>query len=266
MTHGEHSSRARIDEAQSTVLASGGEKTTVATPAQRLHEVAVAEDDANGLGLLQIPQHDLTVGAGAQHDVLGRRMPLDLAHFALMAVQVDEPVGEILGEAVLVVADLPHLDGGVLGARGDLVVVERIPLEVEDGAAVPAHLGRVHVHAARVTYGHDEERAATALFGHHGHELGVDGAERRVVRGILRYFDILVAVVLLVSAAVHVPELGRTYLERHRAEQRWCFRVLVVVVVVVVVVRILLCVRILFTNELERNPKITNIIARNKYI
>ena len=167
--------RARINQANLLVFAGGGKKASVPIPAHRLNGVVVARDHAYGLGLLQVPQDDLKVGTRAQHDILGGGMPLDLAHAPLMPVQVDDPVVEVVVQAV--VAYLPHFDCGVLGARGDLVVVERIPLEVEDGPAVSAHFGHVDVDAARVLDGYDDESAAAALLRYHGHKLGIDRAE-----------------------------------------------------------------------------------------
>ncbi len=165
----------------------------------------MARNYPDRLGLLQIPQNHLEVSARRDHDILSGRVPLDLVDLPLMPMQVHDPLGEILAQAMI--PDLPHLDGGVLGARGNLVVVERIPLDVEDRPAVSAYLRHVDVDAARLLERYDNERPATALLGHDGNELRVDRAEGRVVRRILRYLDVLVADVLFVRVAVHVPIL-----------------------------------------------------------
>lgn len=121
-------------------------------------------NDANRLGLLEIPNDNLEISRRRDHDILGSGMPLDLSDLALMSVQIDAPLVEILVEAV--VADLPDLDGGVLGARGDLVVVERVPLEVEHRTAVACHFRQVDVDAARLADRYHDERPTAAFFRH----------------------------------------------------------------------------------------------------
>ncbi len=132
-------------------------------------------------------------------------MPLDLVDFSLMTMEVHDPLGEVLAQAVI--ADLPHFDGGVLGARSDLVIIERVPLDVEHGSAVSAYLGHVDVDAARLLERYHDKGTATAFLGHDGDELRIDRAECRVVRGILRNLYVLVADVLFVRVAVNVPIL-----------------------------------------------------------
>lgn len=56
-----------------------------------------------------------------------------------------------------------HLGGGVLGAGGDHVVVERGPVHLQTGRLVGVHEGNVLVDAARLVDGKDQEGAAGAL-------------------------------------------------------------------------------------------------------
>ena len=55
-----------------------------------------------------------------------------------VSLQLDEKVIEVAGEPS--VRDVPQLDGAVLRGRGDDVVVERVPLDVQHGAAVAGNL------------------------------------------------------------------------------------------------------------------------------
>ena len=55
-----------------------------------------------------------------------------------MSLQLDEILCEIRVEPPI--RDVPELDGAVLGRRGDDVVVERVPLDVQHGTAVAGDL------------------------------------------------------------------------------------------------------------------------------
>ncbi len=57
-----------------------------------------------------------------------------------MTLQIDEVLAEITDQSA--VGDVPELDGAVLGATGDDVVVERVPLDVQHLPAVSAHLAK----------------------------------------------------------------------------------------------------------------------------
>jgi len=198
----DHGARSWIYQAYLFVFACGGKKTAISIPAHRLNRIVVTCDDAYGLGLFQIPQDYLKVRARAQHYIFGGGVPLDLTDASLMPMQIDDPIVEILVQAV--VAYLPHFYGRVFGARGYFVVVERIPFEVEHGTTVSAHFGRVYVNATGVLYWNDYERTAAALFGDDGHKFRVDGAKGGVVRGIFRYFYVLVADIFFVGISVYV--------------------------------------------------------------
>lgn len=91
-THSNDLTTARINYSKLLVLACGGKEAAISTPVYRLHRVVVTRDDTNGLGLLQIPENHLKIGARAEYDIFGRWMPLNLIHLALVAVQVNDPV------------------------------------------------------------------------------------------------------------------------------------------------------------------------------
>lgn len=55
-----------------------------------------------------------------------------------MSIEFNEVFVEIVGQST--VRDVPELDGAVLGAAGDDVVVERVPFDVGYGSTVPIHL------------------------------------------------------------------------------------------------------------------------------
>ncbi len=94
--YGHYGSGSRVYDSDLLIFAGRGKKAAVPTPVHRLYGLTVASDYANGLGLLQIPQNHLIVSARADHDILGGRMPLYLAYFTLMTVQIDDPLVQIL--------------------------------------------------------------------------------------------------------------------------------------------------------------------------
>jgi len=55
-----------------------------------------------------------------------------------VSIEFNEVFVEIVGQST--VRDVPELDGAVLGAAGDDVVVERVPFDVGYGSTVPIHL------------------------------------------------------------------------------------------------------------------------------
>ena len=55
-----------------------------------------------------------------------------------MPLQLDEVLREVLVQPP--VGDVPQLDGAVFRRGGDDVVVEGVPLDIEDLPAVPGHL------------------------------------------------------------------------------------------------------------------------------
>lgn len=55
-----------------------------------------------------------------------------------MSIEFNEVFVEIVGQST--VRDVPELDGAVLGAAGDDVVVERVPFDVGYGSTVPIYL------------------------------------------------------------------------------------------------------------------------------
>ena len=133
-------------------------------------------------------------------------------------MQIDDPLVQILVQTV--VSDLPHFYGGVLGARGDLVVIERIPFEVEDGPAVSTHFGRIHINTTGVLDRYDNKRTAATLFRDYRHELGVDGAEGGVVRRIFGDLYVLVADIFFVRVTIYVSVFGRSYFKWHLREKQ----------------------------------------------
>ena len=197
-----HSASPWIYQAYLFVFACGGKKTAISIPAHRLNRIVVACDDAYGLGLFQIPQNYLKVRARAKHYILGGGVPLDLTDASLMSMQIDDPIVEILVQTVI--AYLPHFYGRVFGARGYFVVVEWIPFEVEYGTTVATHFGRVYVDTTGVLYWNDYERAATAFFCDDGDKFWIDCAKCGVMRGIFRYFYVLVANIFFVGISVYV--------------------------------------------------------------
>ena len=61
--------------------------------------------------------------------------------FSPVPLQLDEVLREVLVQPP--VGDVPQLDGAVFRRGGDDVVVERVPLDVEDLPAVPGHLKKI---------------------------------------------------------------------------------------------------------------------------
>lgn len=72
-----------------------------------------------------------------------------------------------------VLGDLPHKNTGVVGGRGNNVVVERVPVGVEDGGRVAAEEGDLVRDLAALVDGDDGECATTARLPINREVLGV---------------------------------------------------------------------------------------------
>lgn len=132
--HRNDSTRSRLDHSDVLIFTSGGEQRAISIPSNRLNGVRMAAIDLNGFRSLDVPQHDLMVESGAQDQILRRRVPLDVVDASLMSVQIDFPLVGVGFQSV--VGDVPNLDGSVVGARRDLIIVERIEFQVNDWPAV----------------------------------------------------------------------------------------------------------------------------------
>ncbi len=108
-------------------------------------------EDPDGVALGNVPDDEEAVETGRDEDAVGRRVPLDVPDAARVAVEVDEPLvedGRAGTAADAAVGNVPELDGAVVRAGGDDVVVERVPLDVEDRARVAGDAADDEVHSA----------------------------------------------------------------------------------------------------------------------
>ena len=146
-----HPARAGIDDAQLLVLARGGQETAVAVERHGINHVRVAFDDVDRLAGSDVPHENQVIRSGAEQDVIGRRMPLDVGAAPLVPAQIHQALLDRAVESA--VGDVPQFDGAVLRAGSNDVVVERVPLDVEDGTRVPGDFAHVQVQPPRLLQG-----------------------------------------------------------------------------------------------------------------
>ena len=75
-------------------------------------------------------------------------MPLQQPNASLVAVQLDEWLRQRASQSSF--GNLPDSHDRILGCRGDHVVVEGIPLNIEDRSLVTSNEGRIDVDASRL--------------------------------------------------------------------------------------------------------------------
>ena len=100
-TYRDNDTRARLEDPQLLVLAGGGQEAAVPVQRHAVDDVGMAIDHAYGLALVDVPDYDEVVEARAEQDVLGRGVPLDVAHAALVALQLHQPVGQVARQAAV---------------------------------------------------------------------------------------------------------------------------------------------------------------------
>lgn len=116
-----------------------------------------------------VPNDDEVVKAGADENILGRRMPFELRNFATMAKELDGELGEARRQAAF--WDVPQLDSAVVRGRRNLIVIEWIPLQVENLTGMTDDLAPLKVDAPGVIQqNHDKRR------------VSLDGQENRIDR------------------------------------------------------------------------------------
>lgn len=106
-----------------------------------------------------VPNDDEVVKAGADENILGRRMPFELRNFATMAKELDGELGEARRQAAF--WDVPQLDSAVVRGRRNLIVIEWIPLQVENLTGMTDDLAPLKVDAPGVIQqNHDKRRVS----------------------------------------------------------------------------------------------------------
>ena len=164
-------------------------------------------EDRDSLG--HVPDDDHVVIAHTGEDVVGRRMPVYCTNLSLVPSQRHEALRHL--QHHLSIRNVPHLDGAVLAAAGNDVVIEGAPLDVQDRCSVSNDPATpVEVHPPDLLHGNHQEAAPAAHLHHHRHKLGVDSTEAAVVC-VLGDADIIVAFLLLGRNTIHVTKLGTSH-------------------------------------------------------
>jgi hypothetical protein len=102
-------------------------------------------------------------------------VPLDNADAALMSLKDNNGLVQVLGQAAI--GDLPNADSAVLAARGNDVVVEWAPLQIEQRSFVTQDTWVSLVDTTNALQGNNLELTATLSLQSNSDELGVDGSE-----------------------------------------------------------------------------------------
>jgi hypothetical protein len=123
-----------VQDAELLVLGEGSELRTIGVPLYGLDEVGVALNGVELGTLLNIPNLDFVVTGGGGKNVVGGGVEVNGT--ALTAVTRESLSGlrHIGGQTTL--GNLPELDGAILRGRGEEVIVEGGPVNIENGALV----------------------------------------------------------------------------------------------------------------------------------
>lgn len=112
-------SRPRLDHAQHFILRGRRYVRAFAIDCQTVDLIDMTIDNFEDVVAVQwrcrnVPNDDEVVKAGADEDILGRRMPFELSNLATMAEELDGELSEARRQAAL--WDVPQLDGAVVGS------------------------------------------------------------------------------------------------------------------------------------------------------
>ena len=119
---------ARIEDANFLVLARDHQLRAV--PVEAAVKDQVGQIDAGDhAGGADVPEEHLEVGAGAEQHILGGRMPEQEAATSLVAGELEQRLGQVLGQTA--VRNLPEADHQVLGGGRDDVVIERVEGDIQ---------------------------------------------------------------------------------------------------------------------------------------
>jgi hypothetical protein len=165
------------------------------------------------LTLLNIPQLDCIVATRARKNVFGGRIEEHVANFAGVASQTADwrDVRRLLSVRMQRKAlwHTPQEDFAIIGARSKQVIIEWIPVGVEDSGSVAAEEGDAIWGPPTLAHGNDSECAASAGFPIDRKVLRV-GLDQVRVPGILRDAEAIVALLALggLSEDVAWAQLG----------------------------------------------------------
>lgn len=198
-------SGSRIYDPEFFIFGCGCDATSVTIERHTVDYICVTIYHVQSGTFAYIPNDHQVVKAGTDEDIFSGRMPFNVTDSSFVSMQIHEPFCEIIAKTS--VWYVPQLDGAIIGARGYDIVVERVPFYVENRSSVTCYFPTVKIKPSSLFDGEDEEGAAAGDLCDDGNELGVDGAEVRIV-GVARDRDVVVALLPLHRQAVHMPELG----------------------------------------------------------
>jgi len=194
---------AGIEDAELLVTACRGDEGTVLVPGAALDDVSVATDREELVALLDIPQLDGVVAGGGGEDVGGAGVEVDSADLSLVATENLDGLSDVGSETLL--RDLSDADVAILRARGDQLIVERGPVDVEHGRLVDGHERHV-TELAGLVVAEDGVHTTTSGLPQHGKVLAVGGEEVAVPAGGSK-LSVGVALLGLAGLSEHVAEL-----------------------------------------------------------
>jgi hypothetical protein len=94
---------------------------------------------------LDIPKDYLVIKTSTQYQILSGGMPFNIVDTSLMSMQIDFPLIRIRFQAFI--GYVPNLDGPVVGARGDFVVIEWIKFQINDWSTMTSYTWMINIDA-----------------------------------------------------------------------------------------------------------------------
>ena len=99
--------------------------------------------DLNRFGSFDIPKHHLMIETSTQDQILSGRMPFDIIHATLMPVKIHFP---LIGIAFQTFAwQIPNFHCSIVRTRGDLVLIERIKLQINNGPPMACNTWMINI-------------------------------------------------------------------------------------------------------------------------
>jgi len=194
---------ARIEDAELLITAGRSDEGTVLVPRAALDDIGVTTNREELITLLDIPQLDGEIAGGGGEDVGSAGVEVDGADLSLVATENLDRLSDVGSDTLL--RDLSDADVAILRARGDQLLVERGPVDVEHGRLVDGHQRDV-TELAGLVVAEDGVHTTTSGLPQHGKVLAVGGEEVAVPAGGSK-LSVGVALLGLAGLSEHVAEL-----------------------------------------------------------
>lgn len=162
----------RLDDAQKFILRGRCNVRPFAIDCQAVDLIDVTIDNFEDAISIQwrwcnVPHDDQVVEARTDEHIVGRRVPFKLCYLPAMAEQLVRKLRKAWSQSTL--GDIPDFDRAIITGWRNLIIVEWIPLQVENLPTVADDFASLEIDATGVVQRDDDERC-----------VGFDGQENRI--------------------------------------------------------------------------------------